>query len=53
MAGNPQLANEPEAVNSDAYGNWLMRVRPAQGALAAVKLLSAAQYTKVLKAQGG
>jgi glycine cleavage system H protein len=53
MAGNPQLANEPEAVNSDAYGNWLMRVRPAQGALAAVRLLSAAQYAKVLKAQGG
>jgi len=53
MAGNPQLANEPEVVNSDAYGNWLMRVRPAQGALAAVRLLSAAQYAKVLKAQGG
>ncbi len=52
-AGNPKLASEPEAVNSDAYGNWLMRVRPAPGALAAAKLLSAAQYTKLLEAQGG
>jgi glycine cleavage system H protein len=52
-AGNPKLANEPEAVNSDAYENWLMRVRPAPDALAAAKLLSAAQYTKILEAQGG
>ncbi len=46
--GNPKLASEP-----DAYENWLMRVRPVPDALAAAKLLSAAQYTKILEAQGG
>ena len=51
--GNPKLASEPEAVNSDAYENWLIRVRPVPDALAAAKLLSAVQYTKILEDQGG
>jgi glycine cleavage system H protein len=50
--GNPKLANEPEAVNSDAYGSWLMRLRPAPGAVAAAGLLSPADYAKVLEAEG-
>src|SRR5215471_15365487 len=37
-AGNPKLASEPETVNSDAYGSWLMRLRPQPGALAAAQL---------------
>jgi glycine cleavage system H protein len=53
-AGNPALAAEPEVVNSDPYGaGWLMRLKPAQGALAAAALLSAAEYQKVLDAEGG
>jgi glycine cleavage system H protein len=51
-AGNPQLANEPEAVNTDAYSAWLMRLRPAPGALAAAALMSAADYEKFLAAEG-
>ena len=53
-AGNPDLAAQPEAVNTDAYGaGWLMRLKPAAGALAAAELLSAADYQKVLDAEGG
>ena len=53
-AGNPKLANEPEAVNAQPYGEgWLMRMKPAAGAVAAAQLLSAADYQKVLDAEGG
>jgi glycine cleavage system H protein len=53
-AGNPRLTAEPETVNSDAYGEgWLMRLRPAQGALAAAALMSPADYQKLLDAEGG
>ncbi|GAC1460796.1 MAG: glycine cleavage system protein GcvH [Steroidobacteraceae bacterium] len=51
-AGNPQLANEPEAVNANAYAAWLMRLRPAAGALASAALMSAADYEKFLAAEG-
>jgi len=51
-AANPKLAAEPEVVNADPYGEgWLMRVRPAPGALAAAALLSAEQYQQVLDAE--
>jgi glycine cleavage system H protein len=51
--GNPLLAKEPEAVNSDPYGKgWLMRVRPAAGA-ASVGLLSPTEYHKLLETEGG
>jgi glycine cleavage system H protein len=53
-AGNPKLADAPETVNSDPYGDgWLMRLKPAAGAIAAAGLLSAADYTKVQDAEGG
>jgi glycine cleavage system H protein len=53
-AGNPKLSGEPETVNTDPYGEgWLMRLRPAPGALAAAALMSAADYQKVLEAEGG
>jgi glycine cleavage system H protein len=54
LAGNPQLAAQPEVVNTQPYGaGWLMRVKPAPGALAAAPLLKAADYQKVLDAEGG
>lgn len=53
-AGNPKLAAEPEVVNADPYGQgWLMRLKPAAGAIAAAGLLSVADYQKVLDAEGG
>lgn len=53
-AGNPRLAAEPETVNTDAYGEgWLMRLKPKPGALAAAGLMSAADYRKLLDAEGG
>jgi len=53
-SGNPKLAAEPEAVNTSPYGEgWLMRLRPAPGALAAAALMPAAEYQKVLDAEGG
>ena len=52
-AGNPKLHSAPETVNADPYGEgWLMRLKPAPGALAAAALLSAADYQKVLDAEG-
>jgi len=54
LAGNERLAKEPETVNAEPYGaGWLMRLKPAPGALAAAALLSAADYQKVLDAEGG
>jgi len=53
-SGNPKLAAEPETVNAQPYGEgWLMRLKPAQGALAAAQLLSAPDYQRVLEAEGG
>ncbi len=52
-AGNPRLAAEPEVVNTDPYGEgWLMRLKPAAGALAVAALLTPAEYQKVLEAEG-
>ncbi len=52
-SGNPQLAAEPEAVNSDPYGKgWLFRLRPAQGA-ATAELIGAADYQKLLQTEAG
>ena len=52
-AGNSRLTAEPETVNTDPYGEgWLMRLKPAPGAIAAAALLSAADYQKVLDAEG-
>jgi glycine cleavage system H protein len=48
---NPLLTSGPEAINTDPYGSWFIRVRPAPGALAAAKLLSAAQYQALLPAE--
>jgi glycine cleavage system H protein len=54
VAGNPDLAAAPETVNTDAYGGgWLMRLKPEAGALSAAGLMSAADYRKLLAAEGG
>ena len=53
-AGNERLAQEPEVVNAEPYGaGWLMRLKPAAGALSAAALMSAADYQKLLDAEGG
>jgi glycine cleavage system H protein len=52
--GNARLTAEPETVNQQPYGEgWLMRLKPAAGALAAAELMSAADYQKFLDAEGG
>jgi glycine cleavage system H protein len=54
LAGNAQLASQPELVNTQPYtGGWLLRLKPQPGALSAAPLLSAADYRKVLAAEGG
>lgn len=53
MEGNPALASEPEAINSDAYGKgWLARLRPAAGAATAA-LLSPAEYEQLIAEEAG
>ena len=53
VTGNPQLAAQPEVVNTQPYGaGWLMRLKPAAGALAAAQLLTAADYQRFLDAEG-
>lgn len=52
-AGNAELTTSPELVNSDPYGaGWLMRIKPAN-ASALGSMLSAAEYSAVLAAEGG
>lgn len=53
-AGNGALGGEPQAVNSEPYGGgWLMRIKPAPGAVAAAALLSPGEYERLLQAEGG
>lgn len=50
-AGNEELAQRPELLNSDPYGaGWLMRVEPEAPVSAA--LLSAAEYAQFLEETG-
>jgi len=52
--GNPRLTAEPETVNSEPYGGgWLMRLKPAAGALEAAEFLSPAEYQQLVAAEGG
>ena len=48
VAINAAVADAPEKVNADAYGNWLYRLKPASAG-AAGKLLDAAAYTKLIE----
>ena len=48
-AANERLATAPETVNAQPYGaGWLMRLRPAPGALEAAELLAPADYEHLL-----
>ena len=47
VEGNPVLADTPEKINSDAYGAWLMRLKPANAKDLDV-LLDAKAYEKFL-----
>ncbi|HEX6929634.1 MAG TPA: glycine cleavage system protein GcvH [Gammaproteobacteria bacterium] len=48
VAGNDALADTPELVNTDPYGQgWIMKIRPSNAA-AVDALLDAAGYSKVL-----
>lgn len=48
LEGNAGLANAPEKINADPYGNWIMRVKPANPADVKA-LLDAKAYEQVLK----
>jgi glycine cleavage system H protein len=53
IEGNPRLAGSPELVNEAPYGDgWLLRVRPEPSGLVPT-LLSAAEYEKLLRSEGG
>ena len=43
------LFRSPESVNSDAYGNWLFRIKPSNAADVG-GLMDAAGYTKAVGA---
>ena len=47
VAANDALSGTPEAVNQDAYGAWLFRLRPSEPAQLA-GLLDAAAYSKLI-----
>ena len=47
VAANTAVVDAPEKVNTDAYGNWLYRLKPADAG-APGKLLDAAAYTKLI-----
>lgn len=50
MSVNDDLADTPEVVNEDPYGEgWLVRVRLAGGAVAADGLLSPEEYAELLE----
>ena len=46
-AGNEQVVAAPEMINSDAYGHWLYKMRPAN-ADAVAALLDATAYAAVV-----
>jgi len=51
LAGNDQLATQPELINSDPYGQgWIMRLKPAAGA--AGGLMDSSAYAAELAAGG-
>lgn len=52
VQGNPALADKPELVNTDPYGDgWLVRLRPGDAA-DLVALMDSVAYTKLLAAEG-
>jgi glycine cleavage system H protein len=52
VAVNPDLANAPEKINSDAHSAWMVRIQLANAG-DVNKLLSAEDYEKYVKEEGG
>jgi len=52
VAVNPELANAPEKINSDAHGAWMIKIQ-LTNAGEVNKLLSASDYEKYVKEEGG
>ncbi len=52
VAINPDLANAPEKINSDAHSAWMVRIQLANP-VEVSKLLSADDYEKYVKEEGG
>jgi glycine cleavage system H protein len=53
IENNAELATTPELINQDAYGKgWMYRLKPANAAVLN-ELMSPAEYTELLKAEGG
>ena len=52
VAINPELANAPEKINSDAHSAWMVRIQLANPG-DVNKLLSAEDYEKYVKEEGG
>jgi glycine cleavage system H protein len=47
---NPALADEPELINSDAYGaGWIMKIKPANWPVEKDKLLSPEAYFPIME----
>ncbi|HEV2331523.1 MAG TPA: glycine cleavage system protein GcvH [Gammaproteobacteria bacterium] len=51
VEGNEALNSAPEQINQDAYGAWLMRIKPANAADVAA-LMDAKAYEKFLADEG-
>jgi glycine cleavage system H protein len=52
VAGNPQLASQPDLINRDPYGEgWILRLKPS-GSGAAAETLDAAAYEAAVAAGG-
>ena len=52
VAINPELANAPEKINSDAHSAWMVRIQLANTSEVS-KLLSSDDYEKYVKEEGG
>ena len=52
VAINPELANAPEKINSDAHGAWMVKIQLANAG-DVNKLLSSDDYEKYVKEEGG
>ena len=52
IAGNPQLASQPDLINRDPYGDgWILRLKPS-GSGGAAETLDAAAYEAAVAAGG-
>ena len=52
VAINPELANAPEKINSDAHSAWMVKIQLANAGEVS-KLLSSDDYEKYVKEEGG